>query len=485
MMKPTLSTSDATAGKADLLVVILDDRQTLAQTPRHLAAVVADARKRFDAQTLKRELLLPPARAGQPHLLVCHTALAAPFAGAEAVRIIVSRALEAAADHGLRRIAVSLDGVDGGAFVGAASDGLVLGHYRQTAYRSGKSTPDPTVTIQVRAAARRSAGAILRRGNIVAEQVNACRDLVNEPGAALTPRHMAQHGRRLCARYGLRCTVLNEAQLIKQGYRGIVTVGQGSPHRPSMVIMGYRPARPSKHHLALVGKGVTFDTGGISLKRAEGMWTMKGDMAGAGAVMHAMAAIAQLRPSVRVTGIVATAENAIGSRAMRPGDILRARNGKTVMVDNTDAEGRLVLTDALHRAGKEKASHIVDLATLTGACVRALGPSVAGVMGNDPTLVRQIIDRGHEQGEMFWELPLVSEYADALRTPGADLKNVGGIAGAITAGLFLQEFVPEGAGWAHLDIAGPAHMDRRWKHYREGATGFGVKSIVALCEQWS
>ena len=486
-MKPTLSAAlPATrsgARKTDLAVVILDDAQALSAAPPALTGIVDDAQKRFNRHTLKRELLHTPAGGGIQHLLIFHTSLLAPFASDEAVRIVAARALECAADHGLRRVNLLLNGADGGAFVEAAADGFILGHYRQTAYRSAKPGPAPSVTITVKPAARRSAAPMLRRRILVAEQVNRCRDLVNEPGATLTPRRLAQHARRLCAEHGLRCTVLNEDQLVKKGYSGTVMVGQGSSHRPCMIVMGYRPSGKTKSHLALVGKGVTFDTGGISLKRADGMWTMKGDMAGAAAVIHAMAAIAQLRPAVRVTGIVASAENAIGSRAMRPGDILRARNGKTIMVDNTDAEGRLVLTDALSRAGEEKATHVVDLATLTGACVRALGTSVAGVMGNDPNLVEKVIASGAGEGEMFWELPLVEEYAESLKTPGADLKNVGGVAGAITAGLFLQQFVPDNVAWAHLDIAGPAHMDRRWKHYREGATGFGVKSMVALSEQ--
>lgn len=482
-VKPTLSTATPGSGKTDLAVIILDAHHDLAKvTATNLARVVDDARRRFGRQTLKRELFHTLTEGPVQHLLVFSTALLAPHGTAEAVRIAAARAVDHARDHGLKRIELVLNGRAGDAFVAAAVDGVMLGSYRQSAYHSRRTTKDPSVTILVATPKKRPAAATLARHRAIATQVNHCRDLVNAPGATVTPKQMAQTARRLCAAHGLRCTVLNETQLRKKGYHGTVTVGQGSPHRPCMIVMGYRPPSPSKHHLALVGKGVTFDTGGISLKRAEGMWTMKGDMAGAGAVMYAMAAIAARRPRLQVTGIIATAENAIGSRAMRPGDIIKAHNGKTIMVDNTDAEGRLVLTDALARAGEEKATHIVDLATLTGACVRALGPAVAGIMGNDADLVQQVIACGAREGEMFWELPLVQEYADQLKTPGADLKNIGGIAGAITAGLFLAEFVPDATPWAHLDIAGPAHIDRRWKHYCEGATGFGVKSLVTLAE---
>jgi leucyl aminopeptidase len=252
-----------------------------------------------------------------------------------------------------------------------------------------------------------------------------------------------------------------------------------------MIILRYEPRQKSRHHVALVGKGITFDTGGISLKPPEGMFTMKGDMAGGAAVIYAMAAIGQLKPSVRVTGIVPAAENFPGQWAQRPGDIFIAKNGKSVMVDNTDAEGRLVLTDGLARAGEEGATHIVDIATLTGSVVRALGEAVAGVMGNDGQMVQAVIRSGKNHGEMYWELPLIEEYKETLKTPYADLNNVGGkFAGTITAALFLREFVPEKASWAHLDIAGPFLLEKSWKYYGEGATGFGLKTMVELCRRF-
>jgi leucyl aminopeptidase len=251
-----------------------------------------------------------------------------------------------------------------------------------------------------------------------------------------------------------------------------------------MIRLTYK-GRKSRHHLAFVGKGITFDTGGISLKPAEKMWEMKGDMAGGAAVLFAMKAIAQLRPEVQVTGIVTTAENFPDSNAQRPGDIFYAKNGKSIMVDNTDAEGRLVLTDGLYLAGESKATHILDIATLTGAVVRALGTHIAGVMGNDPTLIRAVIESGRNHGESFWELPLPEEYKEMLKTPCADLNNVGGpVAGALTAGLFLQEFIPENAGWAHLDIAGPFIQEKDWKYYEAGGTAFGLKTLVDVAERF-
>jgi leucyl aminopeptidase len=238
--------------------------------------------------------------------------------------------------------------------------------------------------------------------------------------------------------------------------------------------------------LAIVGKGVTFDTGGISLKPADKMFEMKGDMSGGAAVLYALKAIARLKPNVNVTGIVPAAENFPDAKAQRPGDIFYARNGKSIMVDNTDAEGRLILTDGLYLAGEIKATHILDIATLTGACVRALGPSIAGIMGNNRDLVQAVIRSGVNQGENFWEMPLHTEYREMLKTPYADINNVGGaLAGTTTAGLFLQEFVPEGAAWAHLDIAGPYMRDKDWKYYEAGAIGFGLKTLVDLSERFS
>jgi leucyl aminopeptidase len=252
-----------------------------------------------------------------------------------------------------------------------------------------------------------------------------------------------------------------------------------------MVILRHVPRTAGKETLVLVGKGITFDSGGISLKPGDKMWEMKGDMAGAAAVLLTMRALGKLRPELKVVGILCCAENFPDANAQRPGDIFTAKNGKSVMVDNTDAEGRLVLIDGFARAGEEGATHVVDIATLTGAVIRALGPSVAGVMGQTE-LVRRVIRSGENHGESYWELPLVEEYKDSLKTPYADVNNIasGGLAGAITAGLFLREFIPSGVAWAHLDIAGPMFKDKDWKYYEAGAIGFGVKTLVDLCERF-
>ena len=487
-MKLTVVTQPPSRVRADLAVAVLDPETTLLEVDQpELSRVLRAAQGNFREERQKREVFhsFPP-QSPIKHFLVYSTTLSKNYNIWENIKIFAARSLGYAKDYGCNRVAFFLSSADGAPFVGKAVEGFLLGGYRFDRYKSDKpKDADVSVAIVVRPEDRAAAEERLGRYTVVSEEVNRCRDIVNEPGGAVYPEVLARAAKEVAARNRLECTVLNEKQLARQGYQGLIAVGKGSIHPPRMILLRYEPRRKSRHHLALVGKGITFDTGGISLKPPEGMFTMKGDMAGGAAVIYAMAAIGRLKPSVRVTGIVPTAENFPGSRAQRPGDIFIAKNGKSVMVDNTDAEGRLVLSDGLARAGEEKATHVIDVATLTGAVVRALGEAVAGVMGNDRDLVQSVIRSGENHGEVFWELPLVEEYKDSLKTPYADLKNVGGkVAGAITAGLFLREFVPEGLPWAHLDIAGPFLLEKSWKYYGEGATGFGLKTMVDLCRRF-
>ena len=373
--------------------------------------------------------------------------------------------------------------------MGKAVEGATLGSYVFDRYRQEKDdffSREASLTILAHPDHQADAEARRARYLWVSENVNRARDLINEPGAAVTPEVIAQAASEIAREVELEIEVLDPAALKAKGYQGILHVGAGSPHPGRMVVLRHVPRKSSKETIALVGKGITFDSGGISIKPSDKMWEMKGDMAGAAAVLYAMRALGKIRPDVKVLGVLCCAENLPDANAQRPGDIFVAKNGKSVMVDNTDAEGRLVLTDGLARAGEEGATHVVDIATLTGAVVRALGPSVAGVMGTDASLVKRVIRSGENHGEPFWELPLVEEYKDSLKTPYADLNNIaaGGLAGAITAGLFLREFVPSGAAWAHLDIAGPMFKEKEWKYFDAGAIGFGVKTLVDLCERF-
>ena len=475
----------------DLLAVVLDDEKTLHEIDDvQVAAHVQRAAASFRDKTLKREyyVTLEGSKAARA-LVVYWSPQLKSWNLWENVKTFTARALRLARDYRLPRVGLVLNTKEAAPLVGKAVEGAVLGAYTFDRYRQEKDdffAKDASLTILAHPDHQADAEARRARYAWVSENVNRARDLTNEPGAAVTPETIATEAGEIAREVDLEVEVLDPAALRARGYQGIVRVGAGSAHPGRMVVLRHVPRKPSKETLALVGKGITFDSGGISLKPGDKMWEMKGDMAGAAAVLYAMRAIGKIRPELKVVAVLCCAENLPDANAQRPGDVFVAKNGKSIMVDNTDAEGRLVLTDGLARAGEEGATHLVDIATLTGAVVRALGPSVAGVMGTDPALVRRVIRSGEHHGESFWELPLVEEYKESLKTPFADVNNIaaGGLAGAITAGLFLREFVPAGVAWAHLDIAGPMFRDKEWKYYEAGALGFGVKTLVDLCERF-
>ncbi len=322
-----------------------------------------------------------------------------------------------------------------------------------------------------------------RSGGVIAEAVCFARDLVNEPGGTLTAPEFADRAASAARAAGVKAKVLDEAGIRKARLGGLLGVNRGSVQPPRFIELSYDPpkATASTPTLALIGKGITFDSGGLDLKTAAGMLTMKCDMGGAAAVVGALVAIGQLGVPVRVRGYVPTTDNMTGGDATRPGDVLTYRNGKTVEIGNTDAEGRLILADALCVASEAKPSAIVDLATLTGACMVALGDRIAGLMANNDGLAEQINTASERVGEAFWRLPLPTEYRKQLDSQIADMKNIGGsYGGALTAGLFLQEFVGEGIPWAHLDIAGPAYVDWDDAEIAKGGVGFGVRTLVDL-----
>jgi leucyl aminopeptidase len=475
---------------ADLLVVVLDPDTVLHTIDDPgIAAQVARAGEAFKAKNRKREYfaLLPEGSPAKALLVYWNPALKG-WNLWENVKTFAARSLRVARDERLPRLAYVLNTPEAAPYAGKVVEGFVIGGYTFDRYKQEKDEfIAKEVQVQILVHKDHQADAEARRGRYawVAENVNLCRDLINEPGAVVTPEVLAERATVVAKEVGLEVEILDAAALAARRYQGLLRVGQGSAHPPRMAVLRHVPRRASKETIALVGKGITFDSGGISIKPADRMWEMKGDMAGAAAVLMAMRALGKLQPDVKVVGILCCAENMPDANAQRPGDIFIARNGKSVMVDNTDAEGRLVLSDGLYRAGEEEATHIVDIATLTGAVVRALGPSVAGVMGTNKELISRIVRSGEHHGETFWELPLVEEYREAMKTPYADINNVaGGLAGTITAGLFLREFVPPGAAWAHLDIAGPVFRDKDWKYYEAGAVGFGLKTLVDLCERF-
>jgi len=375
----------------------------------------------------------------------------------------------------------------------AIAHGLHYADYKFDAYKS-KQKESFAVTYEI-VAGDQAANFKEIAEEVAIEQkaITLTKNLINTSASDLYPAEFVERAKTI-AKYteGLSIKVRNMKQLEKEGFMGHVTVGKGSSHEPHMITMTYDGTKASKKgertsadHLVIVGKGLTFDTGGLCLKPPKSMPEMISDMSGAATTLAAIQAIATLKLPIKVSAICCLAENAIGNTSVLPGDIFTAKNGKTVMVDNTDAEGRLVLSDGLAEAGLIGATHIVDLATLTGAMVRALGYAVTGFFSNDDALALNVINSGEACCEKFWSMPLEEEYADALRHPFADLKNTGSDAGAISAALFLQEFVPADTAWSHWDIAGTAFVTKKWKYTDYGATGFGVQTLIELARRMS
>lgn len=367
-------------------------------------------------------------------------------------------------------------------------EGFLLAGYRFDKYKSTNDDGyDGPRTLHVAGAGIDDVGAAraeVEHLKIIADAVCLARDLVNEMSKIKTPSFLARTAKSICRGTSMKCEVWQGERLKRENMNGILAVSAGSDEPGAFIRMTYKPARRSKSKIAIVGKGITFDSGGLSLKPSKFMEWMKQDMAGAAAVLAVMKAVAELKPDVEVRGYVASAENMTGAGAQKPGDVITYRNGTTAEVLNTDAEGRLVLADALCVASEDKPDSIIDLATLTGACIVALGTRIAGVMGNDQGLVDAIIEHGRLMGETYWQLPLFEEYEDDIRSFNADIQNVGaGSAGTITAALFLQHFVSD-AKWVHLDIAGPGFAEKPHPYSAKGGTGFGIRTLLSYLESF-
>jgi leucyl aminopeptidase len=314
----------------------------------------------------------------------------------------------------------------------------------------------------------------------MAEATSLARDMVNEPANFFTPTRMAELAKEIANKYSLGFTVFNSRDMEAMGMGALLGVARGSSEPPKLITLNYKGDESSKNSLGFIGKGITFDSGGISIKPSEGMGEMKDDMAGGAAAIAALSAIAQLKPKVNVTAIIPATENLPSGTALKPGDILRAMNGKTIEVISTDAEGRLILADALSYAVKQGLSPLVDLATLTGACRVALGDGYSGAFTNNQELMDKVIKAAAKAGEKIWQMPLPEEYKEQLKSEIADIKNTGDrYGGAITAALFLTEFL-DATPWVHLDIAGTASSSKGSGYSVKGATGVGVRTLVEL-----
>ena len=388
---------------------------------------------------------------------------------------------------GVRTIALLLQ--NPGEYITAVAEGAVLGGWEANKYKSDPKKDEHQIDAFTIAAPDADAAALrgpLERGRIVAEAQNLTRDLVNEPANKLTPAGLAEAASRMAAEADLECEVLDEKAMAALGMGSLLGVAQGSSNPPFLIVLKYRPAAAQgSDHLALVGKGVTFDTGGISIKPSDGMEKMKYDMAGAAAVIGAMRALAALKPAIPVTGYVPTVENMLNGNAQRPGDIVTALSGKTIEVLNTDAEGRLILADAITYANRNGATHMVDAATLTGAIAIALGHYNMGAFTNSETFLAKFLAAARVAGEKTWQLPMDEEYKEYLKSAFADLPNIGGrYGGSITAAWFLREFA-DPTPWVHLDIASTAWLDEGKAWLSKGPTGVAVRSFVELAQNWN
>lgn len=365
----------------------------------------------------------------------------------------------------------------------ALIEGAMLSGYSFTQYKSKKDdAPFEISSISIHST-RALSMAVVEKTLLACAATARARDLVNTPPRDCTPSYIADQCRKVAKGQKLKIDIFDEAALKKLGAGALLAVAQGSEEPPFLIRMVYRPKRKSKKILGLVGKGVTFDSGGLSIKTGAGMETMKCDMSGAAAVLSVMSIISDLQPDFEVRAYIPTTENMINGRATRPGDVVTAMSGKTIEILNTDAEGRLILADAITLAERDECDTIVDLATLTGACMVALGTEYAGLFANDEKLSAALIAAGEEAGEHFWPLPLAKEYKDWIKSPVADIKNLGRpFGGAITGALFLEEFIVK-ARWAHLDIAGPAFTDSDNGHIRKGGVGFGVRTLVNYLDE--
>ncbi|TDP99786.1 MULTISPECIES: leucyl aminopeptidase [unclassified Leifsonia] len=492
MTVPALTVTDAStpSGPADVLVVA-------ARVARDSVTVLSGADRDQLAQQLrdvgfsggKDELVRLPGQGSGPSLAV----IGLPEGGEDALRYAAGSAVRQLA--GTAAVALDLP-AEGDAQLGAVLEGAALGAYAFTEYRekSRAATKDPVGSVEVLGAASDS-GALIARATAVAEAAALVKDLVNTPPLDLYPETFAERAQAASSDLPVTVTVWDEEQLAVEGFGGILGVGQGSTRPPRLVKVAYSPDG-AERHLALVGKGITFDSGGLSLKPATGMVGMKYDMTGAATVLGVVLAAARLALPVRVTAWLCLAENMPSGSAIRPNDVLRIRGGRTVEVLNTDAEGRLVLADGLVAASEEQPDAIVDVATLTGAAMVALGTRYAAVMGSDD-LVDQVLTAGKESGELLWPMPLPGELRATINSDVADIANAnpGNTAGgALLAGVFLQEFVGRTGDaddapripWAHLDIAGPAKSPAApYGFTGKGPSAVSVRALIRLAESFS
>ena len=504
-MKITLSTSAPSQIETECLVVAVIDAAEksedgakdkpapqLLTNDQAVTAAAADlvASGEVTGKSLESTLLHKPAGLKAKRLLLIGGGKAKNFAASD-LRKIAGAAVRSLKSKDLKSFAIVAPLVAGFTSEDAAkviAEGAYVGSFDPEYYKSDRKEQriDEITIVAPGASNAKSLQSAIDAGTIIGEAQNFTRDLVNEPGNRMTPTILADRAKKMSDEVGLTCEIFGPDKIKELKMGAFWSVSQGSVEEPRLIIMRYEPAgAPEKPVLGLVGKGITFDSGGISIKPSDGMEKMKYDMAGGAAMIGAMRAVAQLKPNVRVIGIVCASENMPSGTAQKPGDVQIAMSGKSIEIINTDAEGRLVLADGLHYARQLGATHLIDAATLTGACVVALGTINAGIFSNDDSFYESFNESLKASGEKMWRLPVEDEYREMIKSSIADIVNSGGRwGGAVTAAMFLKEFVGD-TPWIHLDIAGVAWMEEPKPWIAKGPSGTPVRSLVEFVRSLS
>ena len=494
MMKTTISLSTPAEVETESLVAVVLDHSNasspdkdkkpelkVASADKAVSSAAADllASGELSGKPFETNLLHKPAGLKAKRLLLVSGGGAKKFASYD-LRKLAGAAARTLKSRGIRSFAfVAPTGIPADEAVRAIVEGALVGNFDPDYYRSDRKDQKIDAVTVVASGDKSALEKSAHEAQVIGESQNFTRDLVNEPSNRMTPTILAERAKKMCAEVGLKCEVFGPDKIKEMKMGAFWSVAQGSDEPPALIVMKYEPAgAPEKPMLGLVGKGITFDTGGISIKPADGMEKMKYDMAGGATMIGAMRAIALLKPKVKVIGIVCATENMPSGKAQKPGDVQIAMSGKSIEVINTDAEGRLVLADGLHYAKQLGCTNLVDAATLTGAVVVALGFSNAGVFANDDDMYNRFQKANVKAGEKMWRMPLDDEYKEQIRSTIADIMNTGGRwGGAITAAMFLKEFA-EDTPWIHLDIAGTAWMEDQKPWIAKGPSGIALRSLV-------
>lgn len=477
-MKISFDTRDIFDSKTDgILLFAFENADVFDQTK--VAPVLKIARERREFEGKPKQVYVDR-QADMPRFTVVVGLGKKENLSADTVRVGSAIGAESLRNLGAKSVTLQLPvDIDPEVAGQAAAEGALLRTYQFLKYKTKLDDFKELQSVTIVGDANARAG--VERGVIIAESCNYVRDLQNTPSIDMTPQVVAEAAAKLAKEEKLRCTILDKRQLIKQGFGGVLSVGKGSAHDPRFVTVEYAP-KGAKKTIALVGKGITFDTGGISIKPSKGMSDMKFDMSGAANVLGIIRNASKLKLPIRIIGILCLAENMPDGNSYKPGDIVKTKSGKTIEIDNTDAEGRVVLSDGLYVASTYKPEFIIDMATLTGACVVTFGDIAAGLMGNNAQVVDKVLNASMMCGEKVWQLPLWDDYAEDIKSQIADMKNVGmpGMAGTITAAMLLKEFVAD-TPWVHLDIAGVAWAQGRERYFTPyGGTAFGVRLVTQL-----